>query len=150
MTKGTNTRRSTGPKTAGGKYCVSRNARRHGLSARGAANPFARGRIEHLTEIFAGPEADTMRRELAAAVADAQIDLTSVRATKISVLEQINAVGTHTYSANTDWSKLFQFVARSGFEQFVNEMVTEEPHGLPKDDPVRSIEVFSTCATGTR
>ena len=143
---GTNTSRSTGPKTAGGKYRASRNARRHGLSARGAANPFIRGRIEQLTDIFAGPEADIMRRELAAAVADAQIDLTRVRATKISLLEQINAIGILTYPANPDWLKLFRFVARSGFdrgfERFLNTLLPEEPPALPKDDASRAIEVL--------
>jgi hypothetical protein len=98
-----NTTRSTGPRTAGGKHRSSRNARRHSLSTRAAANPFARDRFEQLTDILAGPEASTMRRELAAAVADAQIDLSRVRATKISILERIAAVGILEHPANPEW-----------------------------------------------
>jgi len=75
-----NTKRSTGPRTAGGKGRSSRNARRHGLSARPPSNPSARARVQQLTDIFAGPEASEMRRELAAMVADANIDLSRVRA----------------------------------------------------------------------
>ena len=54
-----------------------------------------------------------MRRELAAAVVDAQIDLTRVRETKISILEQINAIGILNYRANPDWLKPFRLIARS-------------------------------------
>ena len=142
----TNTSRSTGPRTAGGKYRASHNARRHGLSARGVANPFNRARVEQLTDVFAGTEADTIRRELAAAVADAQIDLTRVRATKITILEQINAVGTLTDPANPDWLKLFRFIARSGFERgfdrYLNSLLPQQPTALPEDDAARVIEIF--------
>jgi hypothetical protein len=62
-----------------------------------------------------------MRRELAAAVADAQIDLTRVRETKISILEQINAIGILNYRANPDWLKPFRLIARSGFDRFLND-----------------------------
>ena len=58
-----------------------------------------------------------MRRELAAAVADAQIDLSRVRAIKISVLER-------------------------GVENFLNDDTSEEPPQLPEDDDSRAIEVF--------
>ena len=138
----TNTSRSTGPRTAGGKYRASHNARRHGLSVRGVANPFTRARVEQLTDVFAGTEADIIRRELAAAVADALIDLTRVRATKISILEQINAVGTLTDPANPDWLKLFRFIARSGFERYLNSLLPQQPPALPEDDAARVIEIF--------
>jgi hypothetical protein len=58
-----------------------------------------------------------MRRELAAAVADAQIDLSRVRAIKISVLER-------------------------DVENFLNDDTSEEPPQLPEDDDSRAIEVF--------
>jgi hypothetical protein len=111
-----NTKRSTGPRTVGGKHRSSRNARRHGLSTRAVADPL-RDRFERVTDILAGPEASTMRRELAAAIADAQIDLSRVRAIKISILEQ-------------------------GVERFRNDNTPEDPPPLPDDDASRAIEVI--------
>ena len=102
-----NTKRSTGPRTAGGKHRSSRNARRHGLSTRAVADPL-RDRFEQVTDILAGPAASTMRRELAAAVADAQIDLSRVHAIKVSLLER-------------------------GVENFLNDDSFEEPPPLPDE-----------------
>jgi hypothetical protein len=106
---------------------------------RAVANPFARARIEHLTVILAGPEASTMRREVATAVADAQIDLSRVRATRISILERIAAVGMLDYPANPDWAKLLRFVIRSrgperGVERFPTAVRPREPPPLPEDE----------------
>ena len=109
-----NTKRSTGPRTAGGKHRSSRNARSHGLGTRAA---FARPRVEQLTDILAGPDASIMRCEFAAAAADAQIDLFRVRATKISILER-------------------------GVERLLNDATPQEPPPLPEDDASGAIEVF--------
>ena len=131
----TNTKRSTGPGTTGGKRRSSRNARRHGLSMRAVTSPFARARVEQLTEVLAGPAASIMCRELAAAVADAQIDLSRVRAAKISTLERIAAFGTLDYPANPDWAEL-------GVERFLNGDLPKGPPPLPEDEASRAIEVF--------
>ena len=142
-----NKKRSTGPRTAGGKRRSSQNARRHGLSIHPADSPFAHARVEQLTDIFAGPNASAMQRDLATAVADAQIDLSRVRATKVSILERIANIGRLNYPANPDWEKLIRFIVRSrrldrAVERFVNDDTPEEPPPLPKDDTSRAIEVF--------
>jgi hypothetical protein len=108
-----NTKRSTGPRTTGGKQRSSRNARRHGLSARAEPTPFVRARIEQLTNILAGPAPSTVRRELAAMVADAQFDLFRIRSIKISILER--------------------------GEYYLNDATTEAP--LPDNDASRTIEM---------
>jgi hypothetical protein len=129
--------RSTGPRTAGGKKRSSRNAFRHGLSRRATANHFDRARVEQLTDILAGPDAGTVHRELATAVADAQIDLSRVRATKISILERIGAVGILDYPANSDWGKHVP-----GGRVLLKDDTSEELPPLPEDDAFRAIEVF--------
>jgi hypothetical protein len=87
-----------------------------------------------------------MRRDLATAVADAQIDLSRMRTTKISILERIAAVGTLEDPANADWAKLFRFIARAGIklgvERFLNDDTSEEQAPLPEDEGSRALEVF--------
>jgi hypothetical protein len=93
MTSDPGVKRATGPRSAGGKRRSSRNAVRHGLSTPASANKSLHARAERLTDILAGPDAPLTRREHAAAIADAQIDLFRVRATKISVLEPLPGEG---------------------------------------------------------
>ena len=95
--------------------------------------------------ILAGLGASAIRRELAAAVADAQIDLSLVRETKMSILERIAAVGLLDHPPKPDWQKVFRFTARSGIdpdvERFLNDDAPEEPP-LAEEDASRAIEVF--------
>jgi hypothetical protein len=141
MTSNPGDKRATGPRSAGGKRRSSRNAVRHGLSTPASANKSLHARAEHLTDILAGPDATLTRREHAAAIADAQIDLFRVRATKISILEGIAG---ETHASFERVMKLFRYVARFGLDRAIERLaqdhVPEEP--LPPEGMVRELEVF--------
>jgi len=74
-----NARRSTGPKTAAGKARASKNALRHGLSVSVIADPVKAKDIAALIPVLAGARASDEANELAARIAEAQIDLVRVR-----------------------------------------------------------------------
>lgn len=74
-----NARRSTGPRTAAGKLTVARNALRHGLRVPVLADPALAPDIVELAERLADGSTDPQRRELAAQVAAAQVDVERVR-----------------------------------------------------------------------
>jgi hypothetical protein len=69
---------STGPRTAAGKARSARNAVRHGLCSEGWADPAISRAIERVGRRLAG-EAAGQERELAYAVAAAQVDLARAR-----------------------------------------------------------------------
>jgi hypothetical protein len=111
------------------------------LSTPASANKSLHARAERLTDILAGPDATLTRREHAAAIADAQIDLFRVRATKISILEGIAG---ETHASLERLVKLFCYIARFGLdraiERLVQDHISEEP--LPREGMVRGLEVF--------
>ena len=61
FTNRANARASTGPRSAAGKARVSRNARRHGLTVRSAANPACVPEVVALARRIAGPDASAHR-----------------------------------------------------------------------------------------
>src|SRR5262249_38992199 len=73
-----NARASTGPRTAAGKAHSARNAVRHGLCSASWADPAISRAIEQVGRALAG-EATGEERELAYAVAAAQVDLARAR-----------------------------------------------------------------------
>jgi hypothetical protein len=81
MTRGT----GGGPRTPAGKAQVARNAVRHGLSLPVLADPATAAEVEALTHQMS-PAADAQSGELAAAVAQAQIDLIRIRRARDDLL----------------------------------------------------------------
>jgi hypothetical protein len=74
-----NARASTGPKTAQGRVRAARNALRHALSLPVYSDPALFDAVDALAREIAGPDASAEIHELARRVAEAEIDLRSVR-----------------------------------------------------------------------
>ena len=81
-----NARTSTGPRTTAGKARASRNARRHGLSLPAVVDPSLSQEIKALAGKITGRDDSTDRRELAIAIAAAQIELMRVRQARHQML----------------------------------------------------------------
>ncbi|MGY4434591.1 hypothetical protein ACVWWO_007068 [Bradyrhizobium sp. F1.13.1] len=82
-----NARKSTGPRSRGGKTRVSQNAWRHGLSTPFQANAAQAKLIEKLAKQIAGPLHGRIALELARAAAIATFDLARVRQAKAEIIK---------------------------------------------------------------
>ena len=74
-----NARKSTGPKSAAGKWRASKNARQHGLSVPVIADPNWSGEITAIAQAIAGEQAVPISLETAKQIAAAQLDVLRVR-----------------------------------------------------------------------
>ena len=74
-----NARASTGPRTLTGKACAARNARKHGLSIPIRADPSFAVEVNILAQQIAGKGANDELQQLAARIAEAQVDLVRIR-----------------------------------------------------------------------
>ena len=81
-----NAEKSTGPRTGAGRRRVATNALRHGLSVPVDASPELDARATELARRIAGDGASARCFEVARRVAEAQIDITRVRAAKLLIL----------------------------------------------------------------
>jgi len=83
-----NARASTGPRTAAGKTSAAGNARRHGLSLPVLADPSRAAEVEALAQELAREGASPELQELAARIAEAQIELVRVRRARHDLLSR--------------------------------------------------------------
>jgi hypothetical protein len=88
-----NARKSTGPRSGGGKKRASKNALRHGLSIPFQASAAQAKRIEKLAGQIAGPRREGIALELACVAASATFDLARVRQVKAQLLKGASALG---------------------------------------------------------
>jgi hypothetical protein len=79
-----NAERSTGPKTAAGRFSSSRNAFRHGLSAQLQRDPTVTERVDAMTGVLVGAS-DNAERQLAAT--EWSQELLRVRAVRARLLQ---------------------------------------------------------------
>jgi len=88
-------RASTGPKTAGGKAQVARNALRHGLSLPVLSDPAVAPEVVEWARTIAqsvvGQRLDGERHQLACRVAETFIDLRRVRTAKLPLVAEMDA-----------------------------------------------------------
>jgi hypothetical protein len=83
-----NARASTGPRTAAGKARAERNAQKHGLSVPIMADPSLAAEVKVLAQKIAGEGANDQLQQIAARVAEAQIDLARVRRARCELLSR--------------------------------------------------------------
>jgi hypothetical protein len=88
-----NARRSTGPRSGGGKRRAGRNAYRHGLSLRISSIATFTTEVERLARKIAGGAEHEIILDRARAVAEAELDLARVRRAKIALIERPRAFG---------------------------------------------------------
>lgn len=90
-----NARASTGPRTAGGKARVARNALRHGLSLPALSDPGFAPEVVQLAHLIAqsvvGRSLDGERHELACRVAATIIDMRRIRLAKLPLVAAMEA-----------------------------------------------------------
>jgi hypothetical protein len=88
-----NARKSTGPRSRGGRKRASRNSYRHGLSSGvAAAGGFAK-RVDVLARKIAGAGADAVTLELARSAATAEFDLTQIRRIRVALIARMSEFG---------------------------------------------------------
>lgn len=82
-----NARRSTGPRTAGGRVRASLNALKHGLAVPASAHPALQHDIDHLARVLAGEaQEDPVVMVRARRVAEAAIDVQRARRARLELL----------------------------------------------------------------
>ena len=74
-----NAQKSSGPKTAAGRARSSRNALRHGLSARFSPDPTSEAQVEALIQAIVGSGANAESVEVAKEIAEAHVELMHIR-----------------------------------------------------------------------
>ena len=88
-----NARRSTGPRSRGGKERTGRNSYRHGLTARLVTTKEHTKRVENLARKIAAEATDFVILEYARAAAEAEFGIARVRQAKVALIERMLAFG---------------------------------------------------------
>jgi hypothetical protein len=88
-----NARRSTGPRSRGGKQRSSRNSYRHGLTTPLITAQEHAKRVEKLARKIAADAPDFVTLEYARAAADAEFGVARVRQAKVALIERMFAFG---------------------------------------------------------
>jgi len=88
-----NGRKSTGPRSGGGKNRSSRNAYRHGLTLSIASSEEFAKQLDKLARKIAGDTEDPILLERAHAIAQSELDLARVRRAKVALIERASAFG---------------------------------------------------------
>jgi hypothetical protein len=108
-----NAKRSTGPKTVAGRLISSRNAYRHGFSCPLPFDPATLAKVDALAHALAGKEADQERLMTAAEFAEAQLELSRIRATRTALIAKIEFV-------ETDMQELRRLLALDRYERYAH------------------------------
>jgi hypothetical protein len=105
-----NAKRSSGPRTAGGRLKSSRNALRHGLSLPLIADPVASMKARQIAQMLVPEGADDMRAMAAVEVAQAQAQLLRVAAARSKLLANLDF-------ASANLTRLRRLVALDRYER---------------------------------
>jgi hypothetical protein len=79
--------RASGPRTRAGKARSSRNALRHGFTARSLRDPNVSARIQSLANIVCGQKASAAGWEQALIIAESQILIQKIRAARVAAID---------------------------------------------------------------
>jgi hypothetical protein len=85
-----NAKKSTGPRTAGGKLKSSRNAFRHGLSGPLLSDPKTSARVDWIAGEVAGEQASNHQKAAARGFARAQVELLRIRSIRSQQLAKLD------------------------------------------------------------
>jgi hypothetical protein len=88
-----NARKSTGPRSGGGKNRSSRNAYRHGLTVSITSSEGFAKQLDKFAREIAGDTEDPILLECARAIAQAEFDLARVRRAKVALIERASVFG---------------------------------------------------------
>jgi hypothetical protein len=108
-----NAKRSTGPKTAAGRLTSSRNAYRHGFSCPLPFEPATLAKVDALAHALAGKGADQESLTVAAAVVEAQLQLSRIRSTRTALIAKIEFI-------ETDKQELRRLLALDRYERYAH------------------------------
>jgi hypothetical protein len=88
-TSRSNSLRSSGPRTAGGKRRASRNSRKHGFAAMNCRYPAGCAEVEQLASATCGDEQDAALLVQARIVAENELLLRAIRLQKLASIERV-------------------------------------------------------------
>src|ERR1044072_8609905 len=83
-----NAKKSTGPRTEGGRAKTSRNAQRHGFGALNAGNKLALYTINRIADRICDKDAGPIEYEQATIIAECQLNLARVRSVRVAIIER--------------------------------------------------------------
>jgi len=137
-----NARRSTGPRSRGGKQRAGRNAFRHGLSI--TSSVICAAEAERLAREIAGDTENMIILERARAVAYAELDLARVRRAKIALIERnrgFRDFGPPKFLVPTFLTKIVEHLHAPARGTVPPEILPADPSGtMPSPEPDRSTE----------
>ena len=140
-----NARKSTGPRSRGGKQRARRNAYRHGLSQGASSSLVFADQLAKLTRQIAGGSKDPTALDRARAVAEAELDVIRVRRAKIGLIERVRAFGHFDRPPDHATQFLLGLSARER-RRALRDGVMPEPidHSatMPAQDPERTTEAI--------
>jgi hypothetical protein len=111
-----NARKSTGPKTAGGKSRSRQNALRHGLEALHIHDPLTHEKIKRLVAMICSDDAELVEQDLATTIAECQIAISRIRAARIRTVERMRTIDVTSYVPPGVWEARRQEIAAIGQE----------------------------------
>ena len=135
-----NARKSTGPRSHGGKRRASRNGYQHGLClGSGSVGAFVR-EVERLARKIAGDSAgNALMMERATAVAEAQLDVTRVRRAKVALLDRLAAPLQEAFASSASTPRASAEVARRALSELVRLDRYEHRAASRRDRAVRNL-----------
>src|SRR5262249_8319416 len=138
----------SGPRTTAGKRRAARNALRHGLSSPISSDPTLSAEVAALAQQIAGKGASREQQELAARIAEAQIDLLRVRRARHDLLDR--AHGDYGYMSRKEDRKRFKIVMHLALTIGFNARIPDEFQELflPLRGPEKSAAIlfdFAAC-----
>ena len=136
-----NARKSTGPRSGGGRNRASRNAYRHGLTLSIASTTEYANQLETLARKIAGDTTDAVKLERARTIAQAEFELARVRRAKVALIERASAFGEFDPPRPTV-SQLIRHLNAIQVGRFVDPKPIDASATMPSQEPHRWAEAI--------
>jgi hypothetical protein len=136
-----NARKSTGPRSSGGRKRASRNAYRHGLTLSVSSTAAFAKQLDKLVHKIAGDIEDGIVLERARAVAQAELDLARVRQAKVALIERASAFGAlDPPQVLGSVTRIIRLLNTLDPGRFIIPKPIDASATMPPHEPVRSAE----------